>query len=67
MITDGQIHDAPAQATGDEPLDIGGLQIGEVVDGRITKLMPYGLFIELHFYYICCLVALWALSHFKLN
>jgi len=25
-----------------------GLQIGDVLDGRITKLMPYGLFIELH-------------------
>jgi small subunit ribosomal protein S1 len=25
-----------------------GLQIGDVVDGRITKLMPYGLFVELH-------------------
>ena len=25
-----------------------GLQIGDVVDGRITKLMPYGAFVELH-------------------
>ena len=25
-----------------------GLQIGDVVDGRITKLMPYGVFVELH-------------------
>lgn len=24
-----------------------GLQIGDVLDGRITKLMPYGLFVEL--------------------
>jgi small subunit ribosomal protein S1 len=25
-----------------------GLQSGEVLNGRITKLMPYGLFVELH-------------------
>jgi small subunit ribosomal protein S1 len=25
-----------------------GLQSGDVVDGRITKLMPYGVFVELH-------------------
>ena len=25
-----------------------GLQIGEVMDGRITKPMPYGVFVELH-------------------
>jgi small subunit ribosomal protein S1 len=25
-----------------------GLQIGDMLDGRITKLMPYGLFVELH-------------------
>ena len=25
-----------------------GLRIGDVVDGRITKLMPYGAFVELH-------------------
>ena len=25
-----------------------GLQVGDVVDGRITKSMPYGVFVELH-------------------
>jgi len=27
---------------------LSGLQIGDVVDGRITKLMPYGAFVELN-------------------